>query len=45
MVPTYPSFKQLKKYELLNINKNAIEYGIKKVRRLGHTMEFEQIKE
>jgi uncharacterized protein (DUF58 family) len=45
MVPTYPSFKQLKKFELLNINKNALEYGLKKVRRLGHTMEFEQIKE
>jgi len=45
MVPTYPSFKQLKKFELLNINQNALEYGIKKVRRLGHTMEFEQIKE
>lgn len=45
MVPTYPSFKQLKKFELLNINKNASEYGLKKVRRLGHTMEFEQIKD
>ncbi len=45
MVPTYPSFKQLKKFELLNINKNAMDYGFKKVRRLGHTMEFEQIKE
>ncbi len=45
MVPTYPSFKQLKKFELLNINKNATDYGIKKVKRLGHTMEFEQIKE
>ncbi|WP_452602441.1 DUF58 domain-containing protein [Pontimicrobium sp. MEBiC06410] len=45
MVPTYPSFKQLKKFELLNINKNALEYGVKKVRRLGHTMEFEQIKD
>ncbi|WP_452219621.1 DUF58 domain-containing protein [Lacinutrix salivirga] len=44
MVPTYPSFKQLKKFELLNINQNAMEYGLKKVRRLGHTMEFEQIK-
>jgi len=44
MVPTYPSFKQLKKFELLNINQNSLEYGIKKVRRLGHTMEFEQIK-
>ncbi|MFB9056374.1 DUF58 domain-containing protein [Mariniflexile ostreae] len=45
MVPTYPSFKQLRKFELLNINKNALQYGLKKVRRLGHTMEFEQIKE
>ena len=44
-VPTYPSFKQLKKFELLNINQNALEHGIKKVRRLGHTMEFEQIKD
>ncbi|SEQ83819.1 Uncharacterized conserved protein, DUF58 family, contains vWF domain [Hyunsoonleella jejuensis] len=45
MVPTYPSFKQLKKFELLNINKSAMDYGLKKVRRLGHTMEFEQIKD
>lgn len=45
MVPTYPSFKQLKKFKLLNINKNAMDFGLKKVRRLGHTMEFEQIKE
>ncbi|MGB5418166.1 MAG: DUF58 domain-containing protein [Algibacter sp.] len=45
MVPTYPSFKQLKKFELLNINQNSLEYGLKKVRRLGHSMEFEQIKD
>jgi uncharacterized protein (DUF58 family) len=45
MVPTYPSFKQLKKFELLNINRNSLEYGLKKVRRLGHSMEFEQIKD
>ena len=45
MVPTYPSFKQLKKFELLNINQNALEYGLKKIRRLGHSMEFEQIKD
>ncbi len=45
MVPTFPGFKQLKRFELLNINKNSLEYGIKKIRRLGHTMEFEQIKE
>ena len=45
MVPTYPSFKQLRKFELLNTNQNSLEYGLKKIRRIGHTMEFEQIKE
>jgi uncharacterized protein (DUF58 family) len=45
MVPTYPSFIQLKKFELIAISNNLLQYGIKKVRRLGHTMEFEQIKE
>ena len=45
MVPTYPSFMQLRKYDLLAISNNLTQYGIKKVRRLGHTMEFEQIKE
>ncbi len=45
MVPTYPSFLQLKKYEMLAISNNLHQYGVKKIRRLGHTMEFEQIKE
>ena len=45
MVPTYPSFIQLRKYDLMTISNNLHQYGIKKVRRLGHTMEFEQIKE
>lgn len=45
MVPTYPAFLQLKKYELLAISNNLTMYGIKKIRRIGHTMEFEQIKE
>ena len=45
MVKTYPSFKQLRKFELLNFNKNIQEYGLKKIRRIGHTMEFEQIKD
>ena len=45
MVKTYPSFKQLRKFELLNFNKNTQEYGLKKIRRIGHTMEFEQIKD
>lgn len=45
MVKTYPSFKQLKRFEMLNINKNSIEFGLRKMRRIGHSMEFEQIKE
>lgn len=45
MVPTYPSFIQLKKYELMAFSNFLFTYGIKKIRRLGHTMEFEQIKE
>lgn len=45
MVPTYPAFLQLKKYDLLAISNNLTMYGIKKIRRIGHTMEFEQIKD
>ncbi len=42
-VKVYPSFIQMRKYELLAFS-NKTNFGIKKVRRLGHTMEFEQIK-
>jgi uncharacterized protein (DUF58 family) len=45
MIPTYPSFIQLRKYDLIAISNNLHHYGIKKIRRIGHTMEFEQIKE
>jgi len=45
MIPTYPSFIQLRKYDLMAISNNLHQYGIKKIRRIGHTMEFEQIKE
>lgn len=45
MIPTYPSYIQLRKYDLIAFSNNLYQYGIKKIRRLGHTMEFEQIKE
>ncbi|WP_035659277.1 DUF58 domain-containing protein [Flavobacterium seoulense] len=45
MVPTYPSYIQLRKYDLIAFSNNILQYGIKKIRRIGHTMEFEQIKE
>jgi uncharacterized protein (DUF58 family) len=45
MVPTYPSYIQLRKYDLMAFSNNLFQYGVKKIRRLGHSMEFEQIKE
>lgn len=45
MVPTYPSYIQLRKYDLLAFSNQLLQYGIKKIRRIGNTMEFEQIKE
>ena len=45
MVPTYPSYMQLRKYDLMAFSNNLSQYGLKKIRRIGHTMEFEQIKE
>jgi len=44
-VPVYPSFLQLRKYDLMAFTNRLFEYGLKKIRRIGHTMEFEQIKE
>jgi uncharacterized protein (DUF58 family) len=45
MVPNYPSFLQLRKYMLLAFSNKIFESGLKKIRRIGHTMEFEQIKD
>nr|WP_316816994.1 DUF58 domain-containing protein [Pedobacter nyackensis] len=43
-VPVYPSFLQLRKYELMAISNRLSEFGIKKIRRIGHSMEFDQVK-
>ncbi len=45
MVKVYPSFIQMKKYDFLAIDSKLTQFGLKKIRRIGHTMEFEQIKE
>ncbi|WP_299434503.1 DUF58 domain-containing protein [uncultured Maribacter sp.] len=45
MVKTYPSFLQLKKYDLISLNQSSLQFGIKKIRRIGNSFEFEQIKE
>ena len=44
-VPVYPSFMQLRKYELLSQTTLQAESGSKRMRKMGHSMEFEQIKE
>jgi uncharacterized protein (DUF58 family) len=45
MVPVYPSYIQMRKFELLAISNRLTETGVKKIRRIGHNMEFELIKE
>lgn len=40
----YPSIIQMKRYELRAMRHIAHETGIKKMRRIGHSYEFEQIK-
>ncbi len=45
MVKVYPSFIQMKKYDFLSIDNRVSLFGMKKIRKIGHTMEFEQIKD
>lgn len=44
-LPCYPSFIHLRKYELMALQNEFLIGGIKKIRKLGHTMEFEQIRD
>lgn len=44
-VPVYPSYIQMRRYELMAHSNRLAELGIKKIRRVGHTMEFDQIRE
>lgn len=45
LVPVYPSYIQMRKYELMAISHRLTDTGIKKIRRIGHNQEFELIKE
>lgn len=45
MVQVWPSFQTLRKYELLAHTANLSEAGSRKIRRVGHSLEFEEIKE
>lgn len=45
MVAVYPSFIQMQKYDFLAMSNNLTQFGLKKIRRIGNTSEFEQIKD
>ena len=44
IVAVYPSYLQMRQYELMAISNRLTTLGIKRIRRLGHSMEFEQIR-
>lgn len=44
-VKVYPSYMMLRQYELLAMSNNLTEMGIKRIRRIGHNTDFEQIKD
>jgi uncharacterized protein (DUF58 family) len=45
MIPVYPSFFQMRKYDLIAKEANTNEAGTKKLRKLGLSLEFEHVKE
>ena len=45
IVKVYPSYIQMRRYQLLAVSNQLQQVGVKRVRKLGHSMEFEQIKE
>lgn len=44
-IKVYPSYIQMRRYHLLAVSNRLQEAGVKRMRRLGHSMEFEQIRE
>lgn len=45
VVKVYPSYIQMRKYHLLAVSNRLQEVGVRRIRKIGHSMEFEQIKE
>jgi uncharacterized protein (DUF58 family) len=44
-IPVYPSYVQMRQHQLSAIGNTLQQAGTKRIRRLGHSTEFEQIKE
>ncbi|HVF96329.1 MAG TPA: DUF58 domain-containing protein, partial [Flavisolibacter sp.] len=45
VVKVYPSYVQMRRFQLQAVATTSADVGVKRMRRLGHSMEFEQIKE
>lgn len=45
MIPVYPSIIQMKRFELKSFIRTSEEYGVKRMQRIGHSYEFEHIKQ
>jgi len=44
-VKVYPSYVQMRRFQLIAVANRLQQTGVKRMRKLGHSMEFEQIKE
>lgn len=44
-VKVYPSYIQMRRYQLLAVTNRLQEVGVRRMRKIGHSMEFEHIKE
>jgi uncharacterized protein (DUF58 family) len=44
-VPVFPSFLQMRRFQLMAISNRLTEIGVKRIRRVGHSMEFEQVRD
>ncbi|TAD86221.1 MAG: DUF58 domain-containing protein [Bacteroidetes bacterium] len=45
VVPVYPAFLQMRRYQLQAASAMQLEAGSKQLRKIGHSLEFEQVKE
>jgi len=45
VVPVFPSFLQMRQYSLMAVSQYSSRYGIRKIRRVGHSREYDEIHE
>ncbi|GAF01741.1 DUF58 domain-containing protein [Saccharicrinis fermentans] len=45
MVKVYPSYIEMRRFELMAISNRLTEIGVKKIRKIGNQMEFDQIRD